>query len=290
MSLIYECERGWTKRMNNLIINLAPTGMIPTKSLTPFVPITPEEIVTDVKKCIELGASMIHLHARDSEGVPTHDKKIYADIIRKIKEFDRNVIIIVSTSGRNYPEFSKRSEVLELDGEIKPDMASLTLGSLNFIKTASANSPEMIVKLLDKMNNNNIKPELEVFDLGMVNFSKHLIKKGLLKPPYYFNILLGNIATAQAKLSHLALIVSELPETSIYSIGGLGRFQKRMNALGVIEADGVRVGIEDNIWFDENQNKLATNELLLSRVKKMAESIDRPIAKPIEVREILRLY
>lgn len=275
--------------MNKLIINLAPTGMIPTKEMTGHVPIAPSEIVDEVLSCAALGVSMVHLHARGREGAPAYQKEIFETIIAGIREKRPELVIVVTTSGRTYNEFEKRSAVLELQGRAKPDMASLTLSSLNFNKMASVNSPDMIVRLVEKMNERGIKPELEVFDLGMVNFAHYLIRKGLLTPPYYFNIILGNIAAAQAKLLHLGLLVSELPPGSIWSLAGVGDFQRSMNALGVIAGNGVRIGLEDNIWFDDERTLLATNYMLVERTVHMARAYGRQIATPAETRKMLRL-
>lgn len=275
--------------MRKLIINLAPTGLDLTKDTTPNVPIAPDEICTDVMKCAELGVSMVHLHTRDSEGGSTYKKEYYERVIDKIKHKNNDLVIVVSTSGRIFHEFENRSEVLEIDGDLKPDMASLTLSSLNLNRSASMNSPRTIMRLSEKMLFNGIKPELEVFDLGMVNFAHYLIQKELIKPPYYFNILLGNIASAQARLLHLGLIVSELPDNSYWSVGGIGNYQKSANALGIIEADGVRVGLEDNYWYDEARSTLATNYLLVERIVRIAEAVGREIASPGEVRKILEL-
>jgi len=275
--------------MKKLIINLAPTGMIPTKEMTPYVPVRPEEIVRDVLECASLGASMVHIHARDDEGRPAYQPEIFRDIITAIRREKREIILAVTTSGRTYNEFEKRSAVLELADDAKPDMASLTLSSVNFNKVASVNSPEMIAALAAKMRERGIKPELEIFDLGMINFAHYLIRKELISPPYYFNILLGNIAAAQAKLLHLGLLVSELPEQSVWSVTGIGDAQCRMNAIGIIEGDGVRVGLEDNIWFDEERTVLATNALLVERITTMARVLGREIASPAEVRGILKL-
>ena len=206
--------------MKKLIINLAPTGMIPTREMTPHVPLSPEEIVRDAVQCASLGASMIHIHARDDRGLPAYQPEIFRDIITAIRREHRDLILTVTTSGRTYSEFEKRSAVLELAGEAKPDMASLTLSSVNFNKMASINSPDTIMALAGKMREKGIKPEMEIFDLGMINFARYLIGKDLIAPPYYFNILLGNIAAAQAKLLHLGLLVSELPEQSIWSVNG----------------------------------------------------------------------
>jgi uncharacterized protein (DUF849 family) len=110
-----------------------------------------------------------------------------------------------------------------------------------------------------------------------------------LHPPYYFNILLGNIAIAQANIVHLSLIVNELPNDSIWSVTGLGQDQNRMTALGVVEADGVRIGLEDNIWYDSERTQLATNESLVKRVVNIANAYEREIAIPSDVRKLLNL-
>jgi len=151
----------------------------------------------------DIGVTMVHIHARDEQsGLPTWKPEVYANIIEGIRRFVPELIICVSTSGRNFKTFEERSACLQLDGALKPDMASLTLSSLNFNKVESVNSPEMILKLVEEMNLHGIKPELEAFDIGMINYAHYLIKKGMLTPPYYFNLLMGNIACAQADLLH----------------------------------------------------------------------------------------
>lgn len=132
---------------------------------------------------------MVHLHARDRDGLPSCDRAIFGDIIAGIRERHPDTVIVVTTSGRNFSELERRAAVLELDGSLKPDMASLTLGSLNFPGQASVNSPETIQRLAEMMKTRGIRPELEIFDLGMINFARWLIKRGLIEPPFYFNIL-----------------------------------------------------------------------------------------------------
>jgi uncharacterized protein (DUF849 family) len=251
--------------------------------------VTPNEIIADVRKCSKIGISMVHLHARDQDGLPTYKKEVFAKIISGIKAHDENMVVIASTSGRTYQEFVQRADVLDLEGDVQPDMASLTLSSVNFNKIASINTPDTIIKLAERMRERGIKPELEIFDLGMVNYAHYLIRKGLITPPYYFNIILGNIAAAQAKLLHLGLIVSELPENSYWSVGGVGDRQSAMNAIGAVEGDGVRTGIEDNIWFDDNRKTLATNSALVKRVAAFAKALGRQIASPSDVRRMLGL-
>ncbi len=275
---------------NKFILNFTPTGMIPTKKMTPHVPVTPDEIVEDVLQTANLGVTIVHLHARDPvTGEPTYEKKIYGEIIQGIRTENKDLILCVSTSGRIHNSFEKRSECLELDGESKPDFASLTLSSLNFNKQASINAPDMIKNLAKKMMDRGIRPELEVFDLGMINYAKYLIRKGLLDPPYYFNLILGNIACAQADMLHLGLMVNELPEESIWSVGGVGNSQFRMNVLSIVSGGGVRLGLEDNIWFDEERTRLATNYDLVKRIVSIAEIIGSRPYTPAEARDLLKL-
>ncbi len=276
-----------------VIINFTPTGMIPTKKMTPHVPVSPQEIIDEVLEARRYGVSMVHLHARDKDGVPTFSKSVYKEIIDGIRESDgydnSSLVLGVSTSGRNWPDFEKRSECLDLDGKSKPDMASLTLSSLNFNRIASVNSPDTIQKLARKMLERGIKPELEAFDVGMINYAKYLYKKKLLAPPFYFNLLFGNIACAQANVLNLGVMLSELPEDSVWSVAGIGDSQLKMNLNGITNGGGVRIGLEDNIWATPERKTLATNMALLKRIKKFCDLFQIEIASPADVRRRLSL-
>ena len=277
--------------MSKVVINLTPTGMIPTKGMTSYVPVTPEEIAKDVLDCRQYGVSIVHLHARGDDSKPTWLRDKYADIISRIREHDKDLVLVVSTSGRNWPELEKRSQGLELKGDLKPDMASLTLSSLNFNKEASINSPEVIQALASKMKENNIKPELEAFDIGMINYAKYLWRKGFIEPPFYINLILGNIACAQANVLNLGLMLHELRDLGdiYWSVGGVGDCQLRMNVEAMLNGGGVRLGLEDNIFYDEKRTKLASNVELVKRVYNIANYLGLAIARPSEVREMLGL-
>lgn len=275
---------------NKFILNFTPTGMIPTKEMTPYVPITPEEIVNQVSEVATLGISMVHLHARDPfTGEPTYKREIYADIIRGIRNRHKELILCVSTNGRTFSEFEKRSDCLNLDSELKPDLGSLTLSSLNFNEQASISAPQMIQDLARKMLEREIRPELEAFDMGMINYAKYLIRKGFINPPYYFNLILGNIACAQADMLHLGIMIRELPDGSIWSVGGVGNFQLKLNVMGIVSGGGVRVGLEDNIWYDAERTRLATNRDLVERIVSIAENLGYKPYTPNEARELLGL-
>ncbi len=277
-------------RVMNLIINFAPTGMLPTKALNPHVPISVSEIVEDVHEACEIGITMVHLHARDDRtGNPTYRAEVYRDIIEKIRKFARDLVVCVSLSGRIFTEFEKRSEPLQLDGFSKPDMGSLTLSSLNFNHQESINPPALINELAGEMKQRGIVPELEAFDAGMINYAKYLEKKKLLEPPHYFNLILGNIACAQADLLHAGLMINDLPPGSYWSLGGVGNAQLIVNSLSVIYGGGVRIGLEDNVWFDRDRKILARNADLLRRIHTIADVHERKIMTPLELRSLLNL-
>ena len=145
----------------------------------------------------------------------------------------------------------------------------------------------MIQDLARKMLDNGIKPELEAFDLGMINYAHYLIRKGLIKPPYYFNLILGNIACAQANLLNLGLMIRELPDNSIWSVGGIGGHQLQMNAMSIVAGGGVRIGLEDNIFFDAEREIPATNRMLVERILKIATAMGRKPYTQKEARAVL---
>jgi len=273
-----------------LIVNFTPTGMIPTKKMTRKVPISVNEIVEDVHEAFEIGITMVHIHARDEKtGEPTYRGEVYRNIIEKIRKFSKDLVLCVSLSGRNFKEFEKRAEPLTLTGDVKPDMGSLTLSSVNFNRRASLSSPEMIKALAREMKIRGILAELEAFDAGMINYARYLERKNLLEPPHYFNLILGNIACAQADLLHVGVLINDLPPGSYWSLAGVGEAQLVMNSIAIAYGGGVRVGLEDNIWYDPHRTKLASNSDLIKRIRILANANDRSIMSPSELRKILNL-
>ena len=272
-----------------LVINLALTGMVPTKADNPNVPVTPDEIANDAARCVAAGASILHLHARDESGVPTYRRDVYAEIVEKVRARCGDVIVGVSTSGRRFSEFEQRAEVLELEGDLAPELASLTLGSLNFPQQGSVNDPRMIRQLAERMRERGIVPELEVFDLGMVDYATYLLEQGVLAPPLSFNILLGNLGTLAATPANLATVVRALPEGATWAAAGIGRFQEAVSVLAVELGGHARTGLEDNLWLDRAKTQPADNASLVERVVGVARSIEREITTPAQARELLGL-
>lgn len=265
-------------------IVLAPTGMVPTRAMTPHVPLTPEEIARDVADAARIGITSVHLHARDADGVPTWEREVYARIVGAVREQAPDVLINVSTSGRTWSELEKRADALALDGDLKPDLASLTLSSLNFIGAASVNAPDIVRGLARIMLDRGIVPELEIFDFGMLNVAHVLGKEGLLRGPVVANLFFGNIAGMQATLPEVGLAVERLPDGALWSGAGLGDYQLTAQSLAIAAGGGVRVGLEDGIWFDRGRTRLATNPMLVERVHALIALHERVPMRPEELR------
>jgi uncharacterized protein (DUF849 family) len=276
--------------MGDLIINFTPTGMIPTKQMSRHVAVSVQEIVEDVLEAYELGITLVHLHARDeATGAPTQSADVYGRIIAGVRRHAPELVLCVSLSGRNVTTFEERAAPLSLDGDLKHDMGSLNLSSLNFNRQASINAPEMIIRLAEAMNERRIKPQLEAFDAGMLNYAKYLIRKGILRPPHYVNLLFGNIACAQPTLLHAGVMVQDLPPDAYWAFSGVGDAQVMMNSIAIAYGGGVRVGLEDNIWYDAARTRLATNADLIRRVHVLAEANGRSLMTPVEFRTAMGL-
>ena len=269
---------------DSLFINLAPTGMVPTRADTPHVPLTPAEVAADVRRCRDAGAAIVHLHPRDGDGQPTQSPERAAEFIAGVREAAPDIVVCITTSGRREPELAGRVRVLELDGPVRPEMASLTLGSLNFPKQASVNAPVTIAGLAERMRDRGIVPEWEIFDFGMLDYAGYLRDHGLLGDPVYANILLGSLGTSAATPLNLALRVERLPAGATWAATGVGRFQALVNRWAIAMGGHVRIGLEDNIWWDEDRTELATNVRLVERVVSIGRAIGREPAEPAEIR------
>jgi 3-keto-5-aminohexanoate cleavage enzyme len=274
-----------------LIINLAPTGAVADARKNPAVPVDNAAIADAVAECAAAGATVCHLHVRDDAAAPSCDPSRFADLIGRIRgrPGGSDLVLCATTSGRHGQSLEDRAAVLSLPREVRPDLASLTLGSLNFPTAASVNAPDTIRFLADRMKECDVKPELEIFDVGMIEFAKILIAEGRIVPPFYFNLLLGNVGSLACSVEHLGFAMGQLPQPAIVSVGGIGRHQAAANALGVVAAGGVRVGLEDNLCADWATRSPATNLQNVERVVRLAREMGRPVATAAEARSALGL-
>jgi 3-keto-5-aminohexanoate cleavage enzyme len=262
------------------IINFTPTGT-QTNRENSLAPLTPNEIIEEVHEAYEFGITMTHIHARDPKDFSnTYKKEIYKPIIDGIRKHCPNLVICVSLTGRLFPEFDKRSEVLEL----YPDMGSLTMSSLNFPKSSSINEPKIILDLIEKMKLYGVIPEIECFDSGMINYTKYLMDKKILDGPNYMNIILGNIYNAQTDISTISSIISNLPKDTKVCLGGIGKDQLKSNIMGLMYANGVRIGLEDNLYYYEKN--LTKNIDLLKRIHRIIVELNYEVLSPLEFKEL----
>lgn len=275
--------------MDKLIINAAITGMVPQKSDNANIPISVAEIVADAQRCFESGASIVHVHARHNEGSAAYESEIYAEIISGIRQRCPELLISASTSGRVFPEYSQRSQSLAPEPAVRPDFGSLTLGSMNFPNQTSVNSPDMIKALASRMNELGVIPEWECFDLGMIDFGQYLLSKNVLKRPIYCNLFLGSLGTISATPFNLVSMVRALPSDAVWSAAGIGKFQFYVNTMAITMGGHVRVGLEDNLFYDKQKLHPATNAGLIDRLVKVAHACGRDVATPEESLRIIGL-
>jgi len=268
--------------MEKLIITIAPTGSIPSKRDTPFVPITPEEIVADSLEAVAAGASVVHLHARDEEGKPSSRLDLFAEMVEGLKA-NCNAILQVSTGGRAGSSFAERAERLGL----KTEMASLTTGSVNFPEGVYINSRELVEGLAQRMLDLGIKPEMEIFDASMIEGARDLAQKGLARSPLHFNFVLGLKGALGATPKNLVYLSEQIPVGATWSVAGVGRAQLAMAGHAILMGGHVRVGLEDNIYY--SKGVLATNARLVERIVRLAGEFGREVATPEEARGILGL-
>lgn len=272
-----------------LIINVCLTGNVPTKETSPHLPVSVDEIIENAAAVLEAGASMLHIHARSPDGNPAWQPEIYGRIFEGIRRQHPDAILVATTSGRLHGSFEKRAAVLDLEGSAKPDMASLTLGSLNFPSQASLNAPETIQALCTRMRTRGITPELEAFDLGMLNYGFYLQRKGFLPQTCYINLMLGSLGTLPGRVLDLANLVREIPREWIWAAAGIGSYQLAMNSAAILMGGQVRVGLEDNHFYNYAEREAATNLQLVERIVRLAGEFGRPIASRPETRTRLRL-
>lgn len=269
-------------RKEKLIITVALTGNVPTKEMNPNTPITVDEIVEEIIRCREAGASVAHIHVRDGNGEPTCDRKLYKKVLDKLDERNCDIITQLSTGARGGGNTAEwRGQMLDLNAE----MASLSTGSSNFPSQVNANSFDLIKELAEKMYANNIKPEIEAFDLGMIDNAKYLLKENVLKAPLQFNLVMNVRGSVLGTPRNLLHMVESLPEGSTFTVSGIGSSQVPMLAMSILLGGHTRTGLEDTILYEKGV--LATNVMLIERIKRIAKELGKEIATPDEARKVL---
>jgi 3-keto-5-aminohexanoate cleavage enzyme len=267
--------------MDKLIITAALTGAELTREQQPNLPITPEEIGIAAAECAQAGASIVHVHARYPNGVPTQDKAVYREIIDEINK-RCDVIVQLSTGGAVGMTPSERLAPVAL----RPEMATLSMGSVNFGDGVFINEPADIDAFAREMQAQGVKMELEIFDSGMLATAKRWLAKGLLPRPAHFDFVMGVPGGMAGTPQALMYMLSELPVDATWSVAGIGAAQLPMATLAVMLGGHVRVGFEDNIYYRKGELAVS-NVQLVARVARIASELDRGVATPAQARQIL---
>ena len=268
------------------IICVAITGSVPTKEDNPAVPISISEQIESTQECFELGASIVHCHVRNDDGTPSIDPNKYRDLKEGIEKYCPGMIIQLSTGGRSGNGFD-RGKMLPL----KPDMASLTVGSNNFPTRVYENPPDLVDWLAGEMIKNSIKPEIEIFDLSHIHQAASLAKENKLKGNLYIQFVMGIKNAMPADFDvfeyYIATVQRLLPNAS-WCGAGIGKNQKKLNEWCVKLGGHIRTGLEDNIRIDKD-NLAPSNASLVKIAKEICEQYNRPIASWKKARQILEL-
>ena len=272
--------------MDKLIITAAITGSRITRETTPYIPITPEEIIQSAVACRKAGASVVHIHVRDPDtGLGTQNPKLFRQVVDALRE-KTDLILCLTTSGipgRNLP-IEERLAPLEL----KPELASFDAGSINLGGSVFINTPEFLENAAKKMRDLGVKPELEIFDLGMLITCLEMMNRGALDEPLHFQFVLGTPWGAPATPKTLVHLHEYIPKNSTWSVIGIGRGHLPMSLMALVMGGHIRVGMEDNIYY--SKGVLAeTNSQFVERIVKIAREYGRDIATPADARKILKL-
>lgn len=271
--------------MDGLIISVAVTGGEHGREVTPHLPISPIEIARSAHEAFEAGASIVHLHVRDDEGIPGHYLDRYQCVIDYLAE-RTDMIVNLTTDPGGHVAGDARFRSLDL----RPELATLDAG------TMQAPTGDRIVegslpflrRLAARMLETGTKPELEIFHSGMIGTCMRLAEEGLIETPLYFQFVLGAAGYAPGIPSELLGMLSQIPSGSPWSVAGIGRSSVAMIAMGIMLGGHVRVGLEDQIHY--RRGELATsNAQLVARAVRLAGEFGRPIAAPAEARTLLGL-
>ena len=268
--------------MNPIVITAALTGPIALKSDNPGLPTTPEQIAEAAAAACKAGASVVHLHIRDEQGLPTADLNVARRVLDLIQERSPVLTQLSTGVGLTVP-YADRTQLVEL----RPCMASLNVCSMTFGTGEFLNPPAGVRKLAARMMELGVKAELEVYDSGHLDFCLQLLKEGLLVEPLQFSIVLGVRGGASATPENLLHLVSKLPKGAVWQAIGIGRANLELTTMAVVMGGNVRTGLEDTLYM--RKGELTDNASLVTRLVQVCKVLDRPIATVEETRKLLAL-
>lgn len=268
------------------IIAVAITGALPRKADSPAVPVTPSEQIESTHAAFEAGAALAHIHVRNPDETPSSDPVLFARVQEGVRKHCPGMIIQHSTGGRGRSQ-AERGRCIAL----KPDMASLATGSVNFPNQIYENPPQLVEDLARSMIDNEVKPEIEVFDAAMLYNARALVERGLINRPAHVQFVMGIPNALPARRKLLEFLIGELKEImpdATWTGAGIGRHQLELNEWCLELGGHVRTGLEDNLRFDRTR-LAASNAELVARVAEICAKYGRRAASPAEARRLLFL-
>lgn len=278
--------------MKKLIITAALTGTSTFKTQTPYVPVTPKEIAEDAVKAVKAGASVLHIHVRDKEGRGTMDTEVFEETFdlttSALKKEGLDAVINLTTSG-TYGGTAPLELRLGHLKKLRPEMCSFDVDTMNWgCALVFDNSPEFLKKLCECTLEYDVKPEIEIFDAGAIGNAIYYINNNLLKTPCHFQFVMNILGGLEGTTRNLQFLVDRLPEGSTWSVTGIGKSHIEMMLAGLaLGCDGLRVGLEDNIYYSAGVK--TTNAELVERAVQLGRLAGREIANADEARQMLSI-
>ncbi len=273
--------------MNPVVVAVAITGSVPRKKDNPAVPATPAEQIESTHAAFKAGAALVHIHVRNPDESPSSDPALFAQVQDGVRKHCPGMIVQFSTGGRGRDP-SLRGNALDL----RPDMASLSTGSVNFPAIVYENSAALVIDLATRMRDNAVRPEIEVFDLSHLHGARRLVDAGLMNERPHAQFVMGvqNAMPAEERLLDLMLgeLRHQLPKAT-WTAAGIGRHQAEvMEWVLARGGDGVRTGLEDNIRVSRDRLAGSNAELVGLAVEAIGRH-GRRAATPAEARTLLGL-
>ncbi len=278
-----------------LILSCALTGAATNRSHCPAIPYTPKELGEETKRAVDAGASIVHIHAREDNGIPSWRTEVFEEIKAEVRKHSSDVIINFSTGaiGLSVEERIKHLPVT------KPDMAAFNMGSMNYAifskkqkqfhwNAVFENSFDTMIKVVKTMNENNICPEMECFDTGHIYNVEPLREMGLIPANACYSLVMGVLGGIPATVDNLIHQIKQVPQGAFWQVIGISRKQWQLAAIACTMGGNFRVGLEDNFYLPNGEMAKSNGDCVEAGVQ-LARMLDREIATISETREMLNL-
>jgi len=279
---------------DKVVVTCALTGVLANRNQCPAIPYTPVEIAEEAKRAYDAGAAVVHIHARNPDGSPTFEPRVFAEIKAEIRK--RCPIILNFSTGTIFDDVSQQIAYLQ---ESRPEIGALNMGTMNYAKYSESkkqfvfdmvfpNPYRKIIRLLEAMNEAGVKPELECFDTGHTAGIQPLLHMGVLREPYQFSFIVNVLGGIPPLIESLQLQTKIMPPGSEWSVIAISHGHWRMLASALVLGGHIRTGLEDHFYLPNRAMARSNGEMVEVAVR-LARDIGREPATVEEARTILRL-